>query len=295
MDNPTNGQQEPSEAVKGSNGRGPPAHEGFGGLFFTPVTNGRGLPLELFLAVMRHVRVASESDLVYASHVCPAWRKAILDCPDLWDELKDVDIGAAREHVRLCTTAIRARVSTESSWATGDSMDADCLRGGRLQGFLRELGLSIDCVFFDDDSPAATVALRDAFREISQRDGARRLRTLKVDLSNMRGALGDPDVPLACVVQTVNFAEFASVRLKTLKIVTAADRFPAGAPFFAALPDLEELLLVSRAHITGDGRLPDFFNQVAPANPTPSYGSMLTKLKLEGASPRGRVAKRGNG
>lgn len=174
-------------------------------------------------------------------------------------------------------------------------MDVDCVRGGRHQGFLRELGLSIDCVFFDDDPPAATLALRDAFREISQRDGARRLRTLKVDLGNLRSALGDPDVPLACVVSTVNFAELASVRLKTLKIVTDADRFPAGAPFFAALPDLEELLLVSRSNISGDGRLPDFFNQVAPANPTPSYGSMLTKLKLEGASPRGRVAKRGNG
>jgi hypothetical protein len=169
--------------------------------------------------------------------------------------------------------------------ATGDSRDAHCVRGGRLQGFLRELGLSIDCVFFDDDPPTATLALRDVYREISQRDGARRLRTLKVDLSNMRSVLGDPDIPLACVVQTVNFAELASVRLKTLKIVTDADRFPAGAPFFAALPDLEELLLVSRSYISGDGRLPDFFSQVAPASPMPSYASMLTKLKLQGNSP----------
>ncbi len=91
----------------------------------------------------------------------------------------------------------------------------------------------------------------------------------------------------------MNFAELASVRLKTLKLVTDADRFPAGAPFFAALPDLEELLLVSRCHITGDGRLPDFFNQVGPASPTPTYGSMLTKLKLQGDSPRSCGDNRG--
>ena len=115
MYNPKNGQHEPSEALKTANGRVPPAHEGFAGLFFTSVTNGRGLPLELFLAVMRHVRIDSESNLVYASHVCPAWRSAILDCPDLWDELNHVEIGASREHVRLCTTASRAKVSNRSS------------------------------------------------------------------------------------------------------------------------------------------------------------------------------------
>jgi hypothetical protein len=33
MDSPKNGQHEPSEAAEGANGRVPPAHEGFAGLF----------------------------------------------------------------------------------------------------------------------------------------------------------------------------------------------------------------------------------------------------------------------
>lgn len=110
----TNGAPTPSEALKVANGANAPIHEGFAGLFFTAAVPGRGLPLELFLSVVRRVRAASELDLIRASQVCPAWRKIILDCPDLWDQLKNVELGTEKQHVRLCTTASRAKVSLAS-------------------------------------------------------------------------------------------------------------------------------------------------------------------------------------
>ncbi|GAA5984424.1 hypothetical protein JCM10908_003341 [Rhodotorula pacifica] len=259
MDDAVDGPRQPSEALKAGNGASQAVHEGYAGLFFTAVTGGKGLPLELFLAIMRLVRAHSETDLVHASHVCPAWRKAILECPDLWDELVEVELGFDNERVRLCTTASRAK------------------------GFLRKLGISFEADAFERDPASAALTLRDTFREISQRDGARRLQILSVDLRDLR-VLGDPEVVLACLVQTVNFAELASVRLESLKLVTDTARFPAGAPFFAALPSLKKLLLVSRQYASADGRLPDFFSQVAPASSTPAYSSMLTRLTLQGVS-----------
>lgn len=152
---------------------------------------------------------------------------------------------------------------------------------GRPQGFLRQLELSFNGDCFDHDPPSATLALREAFRAVSQRDGARRLRSLTVDLRDLR-MFADPETALACVVLIVHFAELASVRLEKLEIITDTERFPAGAPFFTALPDLGKLVLVSHYYESGDGRLPDLFNQVAPPNAVPPYTARLKSLVLEG-------------
>lgn len=93
-------------------------HEGYSGLYFVSSTGGKGLPLELFLGVMRQVRYGSETALIRASHVCPGWRKAIVECADLWSDLDKVSIGSARDLERLRAFATRSKVRRNHSQAT---------------------------------------------------------------------------------------------------------------------------------------------------------------------------------
>lgn len=132
-----------------------------------------------------------------------------------------------------------------------------------------------------DDSAAALMAIKEAFREISKRDGARRIRSLKVDLI-LLGTLDDTEMALACLVHAVNFAELAAVRLRHLEVRTQEDRFPVGMPIFGALPDLDELVVTSSPHAVPGNRLPDFFQQVSTTKSVAPYASNLTCLKLQG-------------
>lgn len=93
----------PNQGVQGM-------HEGYLGLYFVSTTGGKGLPLELFLGVMRHVRIESEIDLIRASHVCTGWRKATVECADLWNDLDKVCIGSAKDLERLRAFATRSKV-----------------------------------------------------------------------------------------------------------------------------------------------------------------------------------------
>ncbi|BGP57849.1 hypothetical protein JCM8202v2_005498 [Rhodotorula sphaerocarpa] len=249
---PTATEPEPA-SVRGAssrdqtNGNGSPAStsaaasllppEGFAGLFFVAASGGKGLPLELFLNVMRHVRDESQAALIQAGQVCSTWRRATHHSCELWTSLGTVRLGAEADMQRLREIASRAE---------------GCLRGVELACDPDEL----------DDSAAALMAIKEAFREISKRDGARRIRGLKVDLS-LLGTLNDTEMALACLVHAVNFAELAAVRLRHLEVRTQEDRFPVGMPIFGALPDLDELVVTSSPHAVPGNRPPDFFQQVS--------------------------------
>ncbi|PRQ72285.1 hypothetical protein AAT19DRAFT_9624 [Rhodotorula toruloides] len=120
----------------------PPPPEGYAGHFFASIQRedaggpafaswGKsGVPLEVFLQIMQEVKEESETDLVWASHVCKGWRKAILECGPLWDELEDVEAGslfaldrvrafAERSQVRrrACRSRTSARLTDQGAFA----------------------------------------------------------------------------------------------------------------------------------------------------------------------------------
>lgn len=83
------------------------------------------------------------------------------------------------------------------------------------------------------------------------------------------------------------FAEFSAVNLRELSILTSLDRFPAGAPFLFALPQLRKLVLTSQQYEPpGDARLPDFFSTTASIESAQITSSSLTSLVLSGAQPQ---------
>lgn len=103
-----------------TNGNGSPAStsaaasllptEGFAGLFFVAASGGKGLSLELFLNVMRHVRDESQAALIQAGQVCSTWRKATHRNCELWTSLGTVVLGAEADMQRLREIASRAKV-----------------------------------------------------------------------------------------------------------------------------------------------------------------------------------------
>lgn len=84
--------------------------EGFAGHFFVAASGGKGLPLELFLNVMRHVRDESQAALIQAGQVCSTWRKATHRSCELWTSLGPVLLGAEADMQRLREIASRAKV-----------------------------------------------------------------------------------------------------------------------------------------------------------------------------------------
>ncbi|BGP51198.1 hypothetical protein JCM10450v2_007127 [Rhodotorula kratochvilovae] len=242
--------------------------EGYASLYFAsaaplPVhstAGSRGIPLETFLLVMRHVRDGSERDLVQASHVCAGWRRAILGCGQLWRDLEDVAVADlnALDRVRAISS--------------------------RAQDHLRTLALEFD---LGDEMlmlSTVTVVLKQILREVST-NGARGLRELKVDLMGLRYA-DDLEPAYACIVlaaQPFQFAEFSAVKLRTLRILSTVDRYPAGAPFYFALPQLDKLVLTSSpTEPYGDARLPDFFSTTASLESAQITTCALTTLILSG-------------
>lgn len=83
-----------------------------------------GLPVELFLNVMGHVRYeeeedddgdggrkdAGELDVIRASQVCVGWRRAILGCGALWTELRTVKAASFVGVDRVRAIAERSKV-----------------------------------------------------------------------------------------------------------------------------------------------------------------------------------------
>ncbi|GAA6052951.1 hypothetical protein JCM3770_006752 [Rhodotorula araucariae] len=234
--------------------------EGYGALYFAsaaplPVhstAGSRGVPLETFLLVMRHVRNGSECDLVQASHVCSGWRHAILSCGELWNELADVNIGDLNALDRVRAVSARAQ---------------DHLRLLALEFDLGDEALMLSTV---------TVVLKQILREVST-NGARGLRELEVDLTGLR-YIDDLEPAYASI-----FAEFSAVNLRTLRILSTVDRYPAGAPFYFALPQLEKLILTSSpSEPYGDARLPDFFSTTASLESAQITSCALATLILSG-------------
>ncbi|BGP19566.1 hypothetical protein JCM10213_000166 [Rhodosporidiobolus nylandii] len=261
--------------------------EGLSGLFFRSTSSAlpstvsagdhtlrtpQGLPLELFLLVMRHVRAddadmddeagEGERDLVLASQVCVGWRRAIVGCPQLWDEL-------------LCVKA-----------ASFNGVDRVRAVAGRSKGSLRRLTLNFQPT--SDDMPLSTipvvVMLKQIFREISTLDGARKLEELELDLRPFRYA-DDMEAPYQCIVLAAQFAEFSAVNLRTLRCLSRLDRFPSGSPFFFALPTLKILELTSAPYEPpGDARLPDFFSTLSTIQSAQVSSCALEELTLAGTS-----------
>ncbi|GAA5866783.1 hypothetical protein JCM1840_004265 [Sporobolomyces johnsonii] len=210
----------------------------------------RGLPQEIFLHIMAYLH---EHQLVRCSHVCSNWRKAIVGCNTLWTELEAVDV------------------------ATFEALDRVRAVASRSKGALRTLSLCLEDHLDIGLDQLTPILLRQILREITVLDGARNLRHLELDLLSFRYQ-ADEAPAYDCV-----FAEFSAVNLETLKILTALDRFPAGAPFLSALPSLKKLLVSSeRLEPTAHSRLPDFFG----AQPESPGTSGLTTLVLAGPSLR---------
>lgn len=241
--------------------------EGHASLFFAsaaapPASSSsrpRGIPLESFLAVMHEVRRGSEYDLVEASHVCTGWRKAIVECGQLWSELEGVDVTSFTAVERVRAVSSRAR------------------------DHLRRLTLHFDA---EDPMMCTTMAivLKQIFREVS-RHGARGLEELVVDLESAQDLMEDLEPAYACVVLAAQFSEFSAVNLKTLRIVTSLNRYPAGAPFFFALPQLDKLVLTSSpTDPYDDARLPDFFSTSASLEAAQLTSCSLRTLILSGTS-----------
>lgn len=81
------------------------------------------------------------------------------------------------------------------------------------------------------------------------------------------------------------FLEFSAINIKRLIITTSLKRFPAGAPFFAAMPTLEQLTLTSLSEEPyADSRLPEFFSTAATIQETQITTSALHELTLSGQS-----------
>ncbi|GAA6012823.1 hypothetical protein JCM10207_005375 [Rhodosporidiobolus poonsookiae] len=266
--------------------------EGLNGLFFTSLSSSSsssssnpspqahrlgahaGLPLELFLRIIESVRFdthenddgddvdGEEEDLVRCSHVCSGWRKAIVGCGRLWREL---------EVVKVCEFA-----GVERARAIGQ----------RSKGCLRLLTLNFS---YSGDIPLASlpivVMLKQILREISTHDGARQLREFELDLKPLR-YMEDLEVPYRCIALATQFAEYSAVNLKTLRILTALDRFPSGAPFFFALPSLHKLVVSSSQFDNGatPAMLPDFFQTTATIEAAQVSACQLAVLTLSGTS-----------
>jgi len=243
--------------------------EGYAFLFFAAaapppskhaVTHSRGVPLETFIAVMHLVRDGSERDLVQATHVCAGWRRAILECGQLWSDLDQVNVV---------------------DYATVDRVRAVA---SRAKDNLRRIVLTFDVV--DDLSLCTTIAIvvKQIFREVS-RSGARGLKELVVDMRPLVHLMEDLEPAYNVVVLAVHFAEFSAVNLRTLKVLTPLDRFPTGAPFFFSLPDLDKLVVTSSpGEPYGDARLPDFFSTSASLGGAQLTSCALTRLVLRGTS-----------
>ncbi|GAA5900072.1 hypothetical protein JCM6882_002606 [Rhodosporidiobolus microsporus] len=271
-----------------------------------------GVPVEVFLCVMSFVREAgerlddeedddggggSDSDdeegggegggrkvpyggepaLVRASQVCVGWRKAVLGCGKLWDELREVRGAsfAAVERVRAVA--------------------------GRSKGSLRHLSVTYKT---SGDIPLTAlpvvVMLKQIFREVSTLDGARNLRELEINLKPFKFC-EDAEVPFNLIVLAVQFAEFSAVNLQTLRVLSHVDRYPSGAPFFFALPSLHKLVLSSASYDPPpESRLPDFFQTASTIEAAQVSACQLQVLVLSGSSlmdgnyasfPRLRVIK----
>ncbi|GAA5940511.1 hypothetical protein JCM3775_004816 [Rhodotorula graminis] len=242
--------------------------EGYASLFFAAaapppgknaIARARGVPLETFIAIMHFVRDGSERDLVRATHVCTGWRRAIVECGHLWSDLDQVNVVDTVTVERVRVVAARAK------------------------DHLRRLALTFDVE--DDPSLCLTIAVvvKQIFREVS-RCGARGLEELTVDLRPIFHLLEDLEPAYNVVVLAVQFAEFSAVNLRTLKIFTALDRFPSGAPFLSSLPDLDKMVITSALNDPyGEMRLPDFFS-IMPLESAQLTSCALTRLVLRGTS-----------
>ncbi|BGP27269.1 hypothetical protein JCM10295v2_006233 [Rhodotorula toruloides] len=220
-----------------------------------------GVPLDVFLQIMHEVKEESETDLVWASHVCKGWRKAILGCEHLWGELEDVEAGSL--------------------------FALDRVRGfaERSKGNLRTLSITFDAGLQDLHISTVPIIVKQVLQEVAKRDGGKSLTEFELDLRGLR--YHDDIEPIyAAIVLAAQFAEFSAVRsLKTFKIYSTVDRFPAGAPFFFALPGVEYLVLTSEPYeLPGDARLPDFFSASATLQNSQISSCALKKLVLSGVS-----------
>ncbi|GEM10695.1 hypothetical protein Rt10032_c12g4712 [Rhodotorula toruloides] len=215
-----------------------------------------GVPLDVFLQIMHEVKEESETDLVWASHVCKGWRKAILGCEHLWGELEDVEAGSL--------------------------FALDRVRGfaERSKGNLRTLSITFDAGLQDLHISTVPIIVKQVLQEVAKRDGGKSLTEFELDLRGLR--YHDDIEPIYAAI----FAEFSAVRsLKTFKIYSTVDRFPAGAPFFFALPGVEYLVLTSEPYeLPGDARLPDFFSASATLQNSQISSCALKKLVLSGVS-----------
>ncbi|GAA6044031.1 hypothetical protein JCM8097_004314 [Rhodosporidiobolus ruineniae] len=294
--------------------------EGHAGLFFRSISTALSstsvqrrspaLPLELFLEVMGHVRYrlegdededddsddeeepavegeqqqqpaesangaeaaapppkakikvkGGEADLIRASQVCFGWRNAIVGCGRLWSELRDVRAASFSDVERVRAVAERSKGSLR-----------------HLSIHFRvpeENGLPLS-------SLPAVVMLKQILREVSVRDGARKLETLEVDLKAFRYC-EDAEVPFNIVALVVQFAEFSAVNLRQLRILTCLDRFPAGAPFFFALPQLKKLVVTSSKYDpAGGAMLPSFYQTQSTIEAAQASSVALRTLVLSG-------------
>lgn len=136
-------------------------------------------------------------------------------------------------------------------------------------------------------------------------DGARSLKELHLDLKAYRD-VDDLEPAYACLVVIVQvsrrileyrkqsaeysphpqqFLEFSAVNITKLTIETTLRKFPGGAPFFAAMPTLQELTLTCGTEEPfADSRLPDFFSTAATMQDTQITTSALRHLTLAGPS-----------
>ncbi|GAA5972946.1 hypothetical protein JCM11641_000334 [Rhodosporidiobolus odoratus] len=236
-----------------------------------------GIPLELFLRVMHYVRsdsyssseeneddgeeIEGELALVRASQVCWGWRKAILGCGSLWSELEDLKVATFAGVERARAVAERAK--------------------GSLQTLSLDFHPSGDIPL---SSLPVVVMFKQVLREISTKDGARKLEELELDLGPFK-YVDDAEAPFQCIVLAAQFAEFSAVNLHTLRILTHLDRFPSGAPFFYSLPTLRRLVLTSAQYDPSpESRLPDFFQTTSTIESAQVSACLLRTLVLSGTS-----------
>ncbi|ORY88254.1 hypothetical protein BCR35DRAFT_324323 [Leucosporidium creatinivorum] len=230
-------------------------HEGSNGLFF----RGR-VPGEILLEVASYLT----EDLIPLTHVCVRWRRLILSQPVLWERLDGrnaVEVASFEAVERVRAVASRSR--------------------GHLKSLYLGFNLSGDRAL--EVMPVVSI-LRQLLKEIAQRDGGRALRELEVDLKAY-GDVDDIEPAYGAIVVAAQFLEFSAVNITKLSIETRLRRFPGGAPFFAAMPSLEELTLTCRTEEPfAESRLPDFFSTSATIQDTQITTSALRKLTLSGPS-----------
>lgn len=208
-------------------------HEGRDGIYLGK------LPLELFLLTIGFVAKADDSYMITATHVCMAWRKAIIGHPKLWSVLDGVDCGSLTSIDRVRT------------WCS------------RSNGGLRKLELTVTSDAIDSGLPIVACT-RQILREVSSIDGARKLRHLLFDFGSYRYCSDDQPSSYLALVALAHFVEYSTTdNLKTLIIISPLPKFQL-APFFACTQSIKTLSLVSRSDTVDIvGRLPDFYTETA--------------------------------